>query len=407
MLLSGYTCDSDGGSEAANTWYTALELARAGAAVHLLTREAGRAQVAPAVAEAQAIGLELGVTYLSDEIRPAALQRGQIGVYAKYAAFQRRVHAWAQAHPGWDVGHHVSWGSVNHPVGLAGAVRPLVLGPVGGGQGLPRDLAQWVDGPLRWQRLRNAALADGGGLRRLWSPGVRKADLVLTANRETERLVGRMGVVSTAPMLPEGVRRMPSAAEFPVRPLVVWVGRLLPIKGVRLAVESFRECRLRVPEAQLLFIGDGPLAQDLRAWSGPLVDEGAVQILGRMPWDAAQRTLRTARLHLFTGVRDSSSAQTLEAAAWGVPTVGLDQFGLRRFCHRPGFILVPPTPGTSLPERLGAAMARALDWDDSQWRVQSGGAREFAGENTYSARARVLLAHYDDVRSRRAETPRR
>ena len=394
MLLSGYTCDPDGGSEAANTWYTALELARAGAAVHLLTREADRAQVAPALAEAQAIGLELGVTYLSDEIRPAALQRGQIGVYAKYAAFQRRVHAWAQAHPGWDVGHHVSWGSVNHPVGLAGAVRPLVLGPVGGGQGLPRDLAQWVDGPLRWQRLRNAALADGGGLRRLWSPGVRKADLVLTANRETERLVGRLGARRTAPLLPEGVRRMPPVPEVPGRPLVVWIGRLLPIKGARLAVESFRRCRTLVPEAQIRFVGAGPLAGDLRTWTSDLVADGAAQVLGGLPWEAAQQVLGSAKVHLFTGVRDSSSAQTLEAAAWGVPTVGLDHFGLQRFCHRPGFVLVPPTPGASLPERLGQAMAQALTWPQERWEVESRGARDFAVENTFAAHARAWMDHY-------------
>jgi glycosyltransferase involved in cell wall biosynthesis len=397
VLLSGYTCDPNGGSEAANTWYTALELARAGADVRLLTRESDRVKVAPALAEAQGAGLPLGVTYLSDGVSPGVLQRGQIGVYARYAAFQRRVHAWARAHPDWDIGHHVSWGSVNHPVGLTGAIRPLVLGPVGGGQLLPRDLAQWVDGPKDWQYLRNAVLAGGGGLRRLWSPGIRSADLVFTANSETERLVGRLGALRTEPMLPEGVRQMAVPPEFPARPLVVWLGRLLPIKGVRLAVESFRYCTRYVPDAQLWLVGDGPLAEDLRAWSGDLVDDGAVRLLGRLPWNAAQQVLSAARVHLFTGVRDSSSAQTLEASAWGVPTVAIDQFGLQRFCHRSGFVLVPPAPGDSLPQRLGAAMSQVLAWDAALWRDQSEAAREFAAENTFEARARNLLAQYETL----------
>ncbi len=400
MLLSGYTCDPTGGSEAANTWFTALELARAGAHVHLLTRESDQARVAPELAAAQGVGLRLGATFLSDAVRPAVLQRGQIGVYAKYRAFQRRVHTWARAHTDWDVGHHVSWGSVNHPVGLAGAVRPLVLGPVGGGQALARDLSEWVDGSMNWQHLRNAALAGGAGLRRLWSPGVRGADLVLTTNWETERAVGRLSAGRTAPLLADGVRHIPPSSAVPVRPTVIWVGRLLPIKGVRLAVEAFRHCLQQVPEARIRFIGGGPLSDDLRGWTSDLVDTSAVEILGRLPWDAVQQELASAKVHLFTGVRDSSSAQTLEAAARGVPTVALDQFGLRRFFHREGFVLVDPAPGRSLPERLGSALARALEWDERSWRAQSDAARRFAAENTYAARAQYLLVQYEQLLSR-------
>ena len=51
--------------------------------------------------------------------------------------------------------------------------------------------------------------------------------------------------------------------------------------------------------------------------------------------------------HLFTSVRDSSSAQTLEAAALGVPTVTLALAGARDFLRRPGFVLVDPIQGSN------------------------------------------------------------
>ena len=70
------------------------------------------------------------------------LASGQVGVYARYAAWQMRCHVWAKDDENgpWDIGHHVSWGSLSHPVGLAGGDYPLVIGPVGGGQSLERRM---------------------------------------------------------------------------------------------------------------------------------------------------------------------------------------------------------------------------------------------------------------------------
>lgn len=393
MLLSGYTCDPKGGSESANTWYTALELAKAGAHVHLLTREADRQAVHRALDALTALAGDLQVTFLSDDVPVTALGRGQIGVYARYHFFQHRVRRWAQGRA-FDVGHHVSWGSINHPVGLSGAARPLVIGPAGGGQALPRDLAAWVDGPRFPHRMRNVLLSGGIARLRGSARDVRRADLVLTANWETEEYVRRIGAHRTAPMVPDGVRELPPRTEPQRQQVVVWIGRMLSIKGVRLALESFRHALRSVPDARLLFVGDGPLAAELTSWSADLVEQGSVQLVGRLPWHQAQEILGCAKVHLFTGLRDSFSAQTLEAAAHGVPTVGLDQFGLRRFCHRSGFLLVSPLPGKSLPLRLGDALTEALRWPEGKWDVHSEGAREFALENTFAAHAQSMLDSY-------------
>jgi glycosyltransferase involved in cell wall biosynthesis len=393
VLLSGYTCDPNGGSESANTWYTALELVRAGVTVHLLTRESDRGAVEAALSGVGHLNGDLQVSFLSDQSPLRGLVRGQAGVYGRYHEFQKRVRAWARGRS-FDVGHHVSWGSINHPVGLAGAVQPLVIGPAGGGQELSTELTQWVDGPVRNELLRNILLSDRAlGVRRA-ARDLRKADLVLTTNWETEAHVHRIGTVRSSGIVPDGVRSMPTPTTFRADPTVVWIGRLLPIKGVRLALEGFRHALRSAPGARLIVVGDGPLADDLRRWSADLVANGSVELRGRLEWGDAQRVLRSARIHLFTGVRDSFSAQTLEAAAHGVPTVALDQFGLRRFCHRPGFELVSPSPGGDLPVRLGEALSAALSWSQDQWTLQSRGAREFAAENTYAEHAQTYLKLY-------------
>lgn len=396
VLLSGYTCDPNGGSEAANTWYTALELARAGAEVHLLTRARDRGLVEPGVRKADREGLALTTTYVSDQA-PASLLPGQVAVYARYAIFQRRVAGWVRDNPGWEVGHHLSWGSVNHPVGLAGHIRPLVVGPAGGGQPLQHGLERWVDGDLRWNRVRNLGVSRLAAANPFARQIARHADVVLAANEESGRLVARLGARRVLPMLPEGVRQLRAPRESaPAEPLVVWVGRFLPIKAAGLAVVAFRHASQRVPEARMVFVGDGPTLTATKGRSD-VRDQQRFLFTGSLPWVQAQDVLSQARVHLFTSVRDSSSAQVLEAAALGVPSVALNLSGLRAFLGRSGCTLVDPYPAGDLPARLGEAVASMLQATPTQWLATSRTVQDFALTMTYAQRARQLLHIYSGL----------
>lgn len=384
VLLSGYTCDPNGGSESANTWYTAVELARAGVEVHLLTRDSGRQRLASAGAVPG-----LNVTYLSDHV-PGT--RGQMGVYAKYVRFQRSVRAWTREHPGWDVGHHVSWGSINHPVGLAGSVPHLVVGPVGGGQQLRPELAMWLDGSRSWNRTRNAALRVGSRANP-WSREIAKhADVLYVANWDTRELARILGARRVELMLPEGVRGDVTGVREIDDYKVVWLGRLLPIKAAGLALAAFRHTLHQLPQAQLVFVGDGPCAGTLRAQAEDLVRAGSVRFTGNVPWVEGQRELANAHAHLFTSIRDSSSAQTLEAAAMGVPTVGLRIGGLASVEDGQAIVLVDPVPGRELAAALGQRLTDVLLDHDADRRSMA--ARAFASRETFAAKVNRYLAAY-------------
>ena len=194
----------------------------------------------------------------------------------------------------------------------------------------------------------------------------------------------------------------PSAPPFPEVPEIVWIGRFLPLKAAGLALAAFRRVATEEPRARLTLVGDGPTRVDVEASAEDLVDSGAVRFTGRLPWDEAQELLASARVHLFTSVRDSSSAQTLEAAALGVPTVALDAYGSRSFLHRPGFSLVDPLPGERLDERFAEVILRALALDPGQWNTESSGALAFASEHLYRQRAPKLLGEYESCLAMKA-----
>ena len=195
VLISAYVCDPFGGSEGANAWFTAEGLAHAGADVHILTRHT----------DGEDRGRHPGVLgesrpwkpdrHLPLRLSPRALSSGQLGVYARYAAWQMRCHAWAKDDENgpWDIGHHVSWASLSHPVGLAGCGFPLVIGPVGGGQSLQPDHERWLDGDPQHDRRRAAALGRIVPLNPASRYAAKRAALVLATNDETVSLARTLG----------------------------------------------------------------------------------------------------------------------------------------------------------------------------------------------------------------------
>ena len=325
VLISAYACDPFGGSEGANAWYTAEGLARAGADVHILTRQAdvARTDVAIRAYAANSGSGSMSSSVLTDAI-PRTLDTGQVGVYARYAAWQVRCHEWAKDSDNgrWDVGHHLSWGSLSHPIGLAGCGLPLVIGPVGGGQSLEREHERWLDGDPSHDRWRTAALQMLTPRNPLARRAARQSALVLATNEETVSLARVLGARRIGLGLAEGLRTgqlRASAQAMPSELSTVWIGRFLPLKAAGLAVASFRHVLRQQPSARLTLIGDGPTKSRVEALAADLVRAGSVRFEGHLPWAEAQRVLAQARVHLFTSVRDSSSAQTLEAAALGVP----------------------------------------------------------------------------------------
>lgn len=400
ILISGYDCRPSGGSEGANAWFMALELARRGHAVVILSRTRDAPGVVAGIANAGLPPERLRAFFLSDHV-PGPMGKGQLGVYSRYSAWQAKAARWMQKHrEDFDIIHHVSWGSVTLPCAAAFAGLPYVLGPIGGGQLLARDHVQWLDGELGANQLRNTVLGNFVSKNPISRLTAQRAGLVLAANQETVALAQRLGAHQVLPQLPEGARTellSATAVTFPSTPKVAWIGRFFPIKAAGLAVKAFRQALHRFPTASMVLIGDGPSRAMVMDGARDLINDGRVTFTGKLPWAAAQAELGKARLHIFSSVRDSSSAQTLEAATLGVPTVGLDAFGLKQFCHRPGFRLVDPFPGDTLDVRLGETISECLAWSPTEWEHESLGAQEFARENSYAAKAAAMERHYLEI----------
>jgi glucosyltransferase len=112
-------------------------------------------------------------------------------------------------------------------------------------------------------------------------------------------------------------------AERPRR--IVFVGRLVEMKGCEYLIKGFQEIQRSIPDAELVIAGDGPLRGALEALARKL--NVAVEFLGAVTQDVVKQQLNEARVFCLPSITasngnfESFGMVLLEAQACGVPVV--------------------------------------------------------------------------------------
>lgn len=108
-------------------------------------------------------------------------------------------------------------------------------------------------------------------------------------------------------------------------PRILYVGRMVEKKGGQHLIAAFAALRARMPDAELIMVGDGPLMAQFQAQADGL--GVPVQWLGRQPSDAVRREFERASVFCLPSVTaENGDAEGLpivimEAQACGVPVV--------------------------------------------------------------------------------------
>jgi glycosyltransferase involved in cell wall biosynthesis len=161
---------------------------------------------------------------------------------------------------------------------------------------------------------------------------------------------------------------------------IVWVGRLFPIKGLRLALEALSSVR-DVPW-HLTIVGGGRLAPEVPGWLRELTIESRVDWLGQISWREVKDAYQKAHIMLFSSLRDSMGAQLYEALGSGLPVVALNHHGARDML--PGSAAVKVDVGTP-QETIGnlSTAIRHINANPETVHQMSEAALEFAATHTW------------------------
>jgi glycosyltransferase involved in cell wall biosynthesis len=186
---------------------------------------------------------------------------------------------------------------------------------------------------------------------------VRESALILSTNPETTHALSAAGArqVRFFPNIgvPEQLkghspnRVVPQRAEL----MILWVGRLIPLKGLPLALEALSQIERSLP-VRLRVLGHGPLRAEMENLARSLGVSDRVEFVGSVPWSQMMDHYREADIFLFTSLRDSSGAVITEALANGLPILTLDHQGVGA--------IVPPEAGIKVPVTNPEETVRAL-----------------------------------------------
>ena len=141
-------------------------------------------------------------------------------------------------------------------------------------------------------------------------------------------------------------------------PVVLYVGRLLRIKGAHHLLGAFSRVLARSPLACLLIVGDGEERQTLQTSAQRLGLGPRVAFLGSLPHEDVIRCMRAADVLVLPSLVESFGIVLLEAMSCGLPVVASRVLGIPYLVEDGlnGF-LVPPGDEEALADRITALLS--------------------------------------------------
>jgi len=357
VLIVGHACCPDRGSEPGLTWHFAWHLSLVHE-VWVMTDPQFRAEIERYLERRPNANLNFVWVGLPPRWDPRRTPGSDKGIRLHYLFWQRAVLREArQLHrkENFDVVHHLSWGTISAPPQLWRLPIPFVWGPIGGGQTTPPEFRRyfgsgWAKEALRTLRVKIATRSPG--LRR----AVRESALILSTNPETTQALTAAGArqVHFFPNIgvPEQLMNYrPSDHATRHELIILWVGRLIPLKGLPLALEALSQVDRSVA-VRLRIIGEGPVRAEMEKLAQSLGVSDRVEFVGAVAWPQIMDYYREADVFLFTSLRDSSGQVISEALAYRLPILTLNHQGVGA--------IVPPEAGIKVAVTNPEETARAL-----------------------------------------------
>jgi glycosyltransferase involved in cell wall biosynthesis len=331
ILLSAFACDPSKGSEPGNGWNWAIGLAAKGYEVHCVTRSIGRTAI-----QSQPKLTNLFFHFIDLPFNGEKLYyKSNVGMYSYYLLWQWMAYKAASKlnkSKVFSVVHHVTWGSTQMGSFMYKLKIPFIFGPAGGGQVAPPAFKRyfghhWQE-EIKRERIAKALLKFNPAFTQM----VRKAKVILSSNPDTLKMVKDSGGASVFATLDAALpndffpknhsKTEPNKGTLKL----LWVGRLMPRKGILLVIQVMKELR-GYEGISLTIVGDGEMRSVLENKIKEYGLHKSVNYVGTVPFAEVKNYYSNHDAFFFTSLRDSCPAQLIEAMAYSLPVITIDLHG--------------------------------------------------------------------------------
>ncbi|OFX01002.1 MAG: hypothetical protein A3E78_15410 [Alphaproteobacteria bacterium RIFCSPHIGHO2_12_FULL_63_12] len=307
------------------------------------------------------------------------------------ARIARRARAIARE-KGVDVIHQPTPVSPKFPSFLTNMPAPVVIGPMNGGMSFPpafeKEYSQGSTGAV------GAARALSGVFNRLIRGKLTAARILVANERTLAALPAVIDKSKVATLAENGVDLSlwnPPAAQKPVDPVFVFVGRLVWLKGVELLIEAFERVP---PNARLVIIGDGPELEKLKALAKKSSADGRIEFRGFMKQPEIRDVLAGATALILPSLHECGGTVILEAFACRTPAIATDWGGPKEYVTPQTGFLVPPDGRQSFIDGLAATMTRFAQDPDLAARMGEAARAHVIANFSWRAKALQMIEIY-------------
>jgi len=188
-------------------------------------------------------------------------------------------------------------------------------------------------------------------------------DAVLTVGDDLRECVIRFGVpaenvtafrrgVDTLAFHPGDQRTARARLGLPKGPVALWVGRMVPVKGLDVLLAAWRSVMAAVPGARLYLVGSGPELGRLARLAERAGVARAVAFPGAKPQAELADWYRAAAVTVLPSLSEGIPNVLVESLACGTPFVASDVGGVREIGAGEDGDLVPAGDSHSLADAL-------------------------------------------------------
>ena len=401
LLLECYACAPNKGSEWQLGWNLSYGMAKRGHEVDVITQPVSLEHISAAegVGPPLPFNLRIHAANVPSWSRRIGGRNGELLRYTGWLHESYRVakRLVASSQRSFDIAHHATFMSLQSGGYLWRLGIPFLHGPCGGGQVAPWRLLL----SQRSAKLSETARTLGAQLMLL--PGfrpscVRRSTLLLATNTETLNAARTMGAKNILLHLDSAIPdtflaaiqdrwlRKDKPKNTPIK--VIWVGSLLPRKGILLAIRAF-ELAAKSCDMELHILGDG---NDRPAVESAAQNNPRIVYHGSVPWSTVIHHYLCSDIMLFTSIRESFGSQLLEAAACGLPVVALNLHGVKDFLAECAVLGRADSPEISVSDLADGLILLARD--EELRRRLGNKAREIALRYSWEHRLDAMEAYY-------------
>lgn len=215
---------------------------------------------------------------------------------------------------------------------------PLIIGPIGGGLQVPKELQQYFKKEPLINRLRifDQYLLKLPAIRRSYD----KARMLLVTLDYLKDILPKKYASKITVFFDTGidVPEQPPESNSSEVIRILYVGKLIRFKGAELAIRAV--AGIREP-FRFDIVGDGVEMEYLQALSNELNCSEKINFHGNVSYQEVESYYANADVFLYPSLTEASGNVLLEAMKYALPIVAVDNGGARYMCPDDGTIKVP------------------------------------------------------------------